>query len=214
MNIKKLLLHILAIGVIIFLPHTEQIPNFLYSIPILFLVWLVLKYSKTTFSDIGFSLSRFELRSILIGSIVAACTLAFMQLIFFPVLENFVTLEETDVELYEFLRESKGQFIFILIMGWLIGGFYEEIVFHGFIFSSLEKIIGGKYATHMSFALTALIFGIYHIQLGAAGLINALIVGAVYLGVFLYFKRNLWYSIFCHGIYNTFVITLIYYGYL
>ena len=75
-------------------------------------------------------------------------------------------------------------------MGWLVGGFYEEIVFHGFIFSRLEKMSRGKYATAIAFIGTAIIFGAYHFQLGGIGLINALIVGAVYLGLFLFYKRN------------------------
>ncbi|MEQ6125350.1 CPBP family intramembrane glutamic endopeptidase [Pseudotenacibaculum sp. MALMAid0570] len=214
MNLKETIINIIAIVLIVVLPHTGIFPNFIYSIPILLFVWFALKSSNQTFYDIGFSFKRFKPKSILIGSIIAILTLSFMQLIFFPILEHFVTFKETDVDLYNFLKENRGQYFFILIMGFLIGGIYEEIVFHGFIFSSLEKIFKGKYATKISFFLTAVLFGIYHIQLGIDGLINALLVGTVYLTLFLYFKRNLWYSIFCHGIYNTIVITMIYHGYL
>ena len=49
---------------------------------------------------------------------------------------------------------------------------------------------------------------------GFDGAFNALMVGAVYQGLFLYFKRNLWASIICHGVYNTIVMTLIYLGHL
>ena len=137
-----------------------------------------------------------------------------MQLIFFPILEYFVVFEGIEVELYDFIRGNKVQYFIIIIMGWLVGGLYEEIVFHGFIFSRLEKMVQGKFATIIAFIITALIFGVYHFQLGAIGLINASIVGAVYLALFLFYKRNLWYSFFCHGTYNTIVITLIYYEYL
>jgi membrane protease YdiL (CAAX protease family) len=137
-----------------------------------------------------------------------------MQLIFFPALEYFVIFEETDVGLYDFIKENQWQYFFIIIMGWLIGGLYEEIVFHGIIFSRLEKMIPGKYATAIAFIGTAIIFGAYHFQLGEDGLINALIVGAIYLALFLFYRRNLWYSIICHGTYNTIVITMIYHGYL
>jgi len=214
MRVKEIFINIIAICFIIILPHTELIPNFGYSIPILLFVWILLKYYKETFSDIGFSFKRFKHKSILIGSFIAVFTLCFMQFVFFPALEYFVVFEEADVELYEFIRGNKWQYFFIIIMGWLVGGLYEEIVFHGFIFSRLQRMIQGKYSTHISFTITAIIFGAYHFQLGALGLINALLVGAVYLAVFLYFKRNLWYSIICHGAYNTMVITLIYYEYL
>ena len=214
MKLKEIVLNTIVICIIFILPHTELIPNFGYSIPILLIVWLSLKYSKETFTDIGFSLNRFKPKSILIGSLVAVLTLCFMQLIFFPALEYFVVFEETDVGLHAFIKGNKWQYFFILIMGWLVGGFYEEIVFHGFIFSRLEKMSRGKYATAIAFIGTAIIFGAYHFQLGGIGLINALIVGAVYLGLFLFYKRNLWYSIFCHGAYNTIVITMIYHGYI
>lgn len=214
MRINEILLNIITISVIVILPHTELIPNFGYSVPIFVLVWRILKYSNETFSNIGFSLKQFKPKSILIGSLVALLTLSFMQLIFFPVLENFVVFEDTEVRLHAFIKGNLGQYLIIIIMGWIVGGFYEEIVFHGFIFSRLEKMIQGKYATIIAFIGTATIFGAYHYKLGGAGLINALIVGAVYLGLFLFYKRNLWYSIFCHGAYNTIVITLIYNGYI
>jgi membrane protease YdiL (CAAX protease family) len=214
MNLYKRILSIIAIGIIIFLPHTELIPFFGYSIPILLFIWFVLKYSKETFSDIGFSLRQFKPKSILIGALIAVLTLAFMQLIFHPVLDFFVSLEYKDAGLNDTIQGGKLQFFIMIIMGWLIGGFYEEIVFHGFIFTRLEKMFKGEYSTYISFVITSAIFGVYHIQLGASGIINALVVGAVYLALFLYFKRNLWYSIFCHGFYNTMVMTLIYYDYL
>ena len=214
MKVKEGILSLITIAVIFILPHTGGIPFFGYSIVILLLLSFVLKYSRETFSSIGFSRKRFKPRSILIGSLVAIATVAFMQLLFFPALEYIVTLEDTEVGLYDGIRANLWQFYFFVIMGWLVGGFYEEIVFHGFIFTRLEKIIPGKYATPVSFAITAVIFGAYHFQLGVSGSINALIVGAVYLALFLFFKRNLWYSIFCHGVYNTLVMTLIYYNYL
>ena len=214
MSRNEILLNILTICVIIILPHTELIPNFGYSVPILLLVLIVLKYFNENFNNIGFSFKKFKPKSIIIGSLVAVLTLSFMQLIFFPTLENFIVFEGTEIGLHAFIKGNIWQYFIIIIMGWLVGGFYEEIVFHGFIFSRLEKMIKGKYATIIAFIGTAIIFGAYHYQLGVAGLINALIVGAVYLSLFLFFKRNLWYSIFCHGIYNSIVITFIYYGYL
>ncbi|MDY2586822.1 CPBP family intramembrane glutamic endopeptidase [Winogradskyella aquimaris] len=214
MTINKTVLSIIAIGTIILLPHAELIPFFGYSIPILLFIRFVLKYTNESFSDIGFSFKPFKPNTILFGGLIAILTLAFMQLIFHPVLDYFVSLDYNDSGLNDTIQSEKLQFFIMVIMGWLIGGFYEEIVFHGFIFTRLEKIIKGKYSTSISAFATIIIFGFYHIQLGALGLINALVVGAVYLALFLYYKRNLWYSIFCHGFYNTMVMTLIYYDYL
>lgn len=214
MSTKSKLLSIAVISIILILPHTKWIPNFLYSLPILFVVWLTLRHQKLRFKDIGFNLTRISLKSLLIGGLVAIATLSFMQLVFFPLVHHFITFDAPKVELYDFLRANPWQFAFILIMGWIIGGVYEEIVFHGFIFSQIETMIPGKFSTPISFIVTSLLFGFYHVQLGIDGMINAHIVGAVYLLLFLKFKRNLWYSIICHGMYNSIVISLIYLGYL
>ncbi len=214
MKFLRVVLSLLSIAVVVVFPHLGLIPNHGYSIPILLFVWLVLKYKGETFLDIGFRSKPLSLRAALVGSIAAVAILSIMQLLVFPVLEQFIHFEPTDLGLYEFLRASKVQFFIILVMGWLVGAFYEEIVFHGFIFIRLEKMIPGKYATACGFAVSCILFGAYHLQMGAAGAFNALVVGMVYQGLFLYFNRNLWASIICHGVYNTIVMILIYLGYL
>lgn len=199
---------------VVILPHTGLIPNFGYTIPILFLVWLCLKYFNEKFSDIGFSFKFFKFKSLLFGGLAALFILSFLQLIFFPALESVISLDDTDVELYDFIRSSRWNYLFIILMGWVVGGFYEEIIFHGFIFSRLEKMFTGKYSMLFSFIATSILFGAYHIQLGPLGVINAFLAGAAYHALALYFKRNLWYSIICHGVYDTIVISLIYLDYL
>jgi membrane protease YdiL (CAAX protease family) len=94
-----------------------------------------------------------------------------------------------------------------------VGGFYEELVFHGFIFTRLEKIIPGKYGLVMSFIGANLIFALYHFQLGPAGILNALIAGCAYHALMLRFNRNLWYSFFFHGFFDAIGLTYIYLGY-
>ena len=104
-------------------------------------------------------------------------------------------------------------FLFVTAMGWVIGGLYEEIAFHGFIFTRIEKMAGRRHGTTIAVTMTALIFGIYHFQLGTSGVINALVAGLGYHLLGLYFRRNLWYSLFAHGTFDTIAISLIYLGY-
>lgn len=187
----------------------------LYTIPVILLIGLNLKINKERFSDINFRFKDCSFKSLYIGIIGAVLIYVFMRCVFFPILEIFVNFQDADVSLYNDLRE-KGTvyYIFILILSWIVGGFYESIVFHAFTFFELEKMINGKYKTVVSFIITSLIFGVYHYQLGAVGMINAFVVGAFYLGIFLFYKRNLWYTIFCHAAYNTIAITLLHLGYL
>lgn len=214
MKITQILINLFTISVIAIVPHLDLIPNFGYSIPILLLVWIALKNSGESFKDIGFSFKSFRWKWVPIGFFSAVVILAFMQLVFFPLLELVVSFEAADVGLYDFIKQDVVSMIFIVLMGWIIGGFYEEIVFHGFIFSRLEQMIPGKYATQISFISTATIFGLYHLQLGMAGAINAFFVGIAYLFLVTHFKRNLWPAIITHGCYNTLVVILIYLDYL
>lgn len=214
MSSKQILVNLFAICLIAVLPHLGYTPLFSYALIIVLVVWRVLKNQGESFQDLGFSFKNFPKQSLWIGTLAAVLILSFMQLVFFPILEKFVTFDEVDVGLYSFIRENIVQYLFIVVMGWVVGGVYEEIVFHGFIFTRLEKMLASRHATKISFVLAVLIFGAYHYQLGMAGMINATIVGIVYLGLYVYFKRNLWYSIICHGVYNSIVMTLIYMDYL
>lgn len=216
MSIKNSLISIFTIIFIAVFPHSGLINffPFIYTIPVIILVWLSLKINKETFTDIGFAISKISIRSLVIGGITAILSLLFLRLIFFPILESVITFESVEVDLYTQLKGNTTYYIFILIMSALVGGVYEEIVFHAFIYTRLEKMIKGKYKTFICFLITSLIFGLYHYQLGVSDTINAFLMGVSYLGLFLFFKRNLWYSIFCHIIYNSIVITLLYLGYI
>ena len=204
----------LAIGLVVILPHIGVFPNFMYCLPILVFVWLYLKYFDEGFRDIGFSFKAFKIRSLLIGIAAGLILFAFSQLVLFPLLGTMINLDETEVGLYDFIKESKTNYLFVLAMGWIVGGIYEEIVFHGFIFTRMEKMISGKRTLPFAFIGTSVLFGVYHIQLGLADMINAFVIGIAYLFLFLQFKRNLWHSIVSHGVYNSLAISGIYFGYV
>lgn len=211
---KEIGITLLAIAFVVLFPHSGLIPvPFGYAIPVLLLVWLFLKLYRENFATIGFSFKSFEIKALFTGMITAILLFAFLNRVFFPLLEKLVAIPPADLGDIAGIRGNTGFYIFLLVMGWLIGGFYEEIVFHGFIFTRLEKLIPGKYAVTIGFLLCNLVFALYHIQLGIAGVITAFIAGCVYQGSMLYFKRNMWYAIFCHAVYDTIALTYIYAGY-
>lgn len=215
MNLQKTLISLIIIGIAIVLPHSGIIPvPFVYSIPILLIIWLYLRCVGEDFANLGFRLKSFRVKSALIGILFAIAFVTFSQLLLFPLLEHFMEFEEVEVELYNKLKGNTSFYLFILLMNWMIGALYEEIVFHGFVFTRIEKMIPGKFATLTGFLLTSILFGLYHLQLGAADAINAFLIGAGYLGLILYYKRDMWVGIFCHGTYNSIAITLLYLDYL
>jgi membrane protease YdiL (CAAX protease family) len=212
--IKQILFPLIAIAFVVLFPHSGIIPlPFGYSIPVLIFIWLYLKLFKENFTTIGFSFKLFEIKTVLIGTVTAVLLFSFLYLVFFPLLDKIINLPAPDLGDIARIRGNPGFFIFILAMGWLVGGFYEEIVFHGFIFTRLEKLIPGKYTLVISFLLCNTIFALYHLQLGNHGVINAFLAGCIYHASMLRYKRNMWYAIFCHAVFDTIALTYIYAGY-
>jgi len=204
---------ILGILCIIFIPHTGIFPFFSYSILLTFMIWWMLKLNGEKFSYIGFSFKRFSFHAMVTGVLCAIVFFVFMQYIFFPLLHKIIYLPPPNLDDFKFIRNNAGNYIFILLMGWIIGGFYEELAFHGFIFTSLEKILGGKQAMILGFFITNTLFALYHLQLGTQGVINAFVAGCAYHALMLNSKRNMWYAFFFHGFFDTIALTYIYLGY-
>jgi len=211
---KEILFTLFAIAFVTLVPQSGIVPlPFVYTIPVLLFIWLFLKKDREHFADLGFSFKRFEIKAVLIGTVAAIVLFAFLNYAFFPLLAKIVKLAPADLGGYNKLKHNTPFYIFILAMGWVVGGFYEEIVFHGFIFTRLEKLMPGKYAVTISFWLSNIIFALYHLQLGTSGVINAFMAGIVYHALMLRYKRNIWYSIFCHAVFDTIALTFIYLGY-
>ncbi|MBK7433106.1 MAG: CPBP family intramembrane metalloprotease [Chitinophagaceae bacterium] len=136
-----------------------------------------------------------------------------MTWVFFPLLNQLAELPPADLGDFASIRHNTPFYLFLLAMGWIVGGFYEELVFHGFLFTRLEKMMPGKIAVPVAFLLSNVIFAAYHFQLGAEGVINAFMAGSVYHALMLYHKRNLWYAIICHAVFDTIALTYLYAGY-
>lgn len=213
-KIKEIVFSLLAIALVVLIPHSGIIPiPFAYCIPVLLIVWFFLKLHKENFASIGFGFSRFQPKALLVGTLTALLLFSFLTWGFFPLLEKIVDLPPAELGDFARIRGNTGFYIFLLAMGWIVGGFYEELVFHGFIFTRLEKLITGKYVMPLAFLLSNLVFAMYHLQLGIEGVINAFIAGSVYHALMLYHKRNMWYAIFCHAVFDTIALTFLYAGY-
>ena len=211
---KEILLSLLAIAFVVIIPHTGLVPfPFGYCIPVLLVAWLVLKLNKENFSNTGFKLKDISIKALLAGIVMAIILFAFLTEVFFPFIHKLTDLPAVDLGDIANIKGNTGFYIFLLAMGWLVGGLYEEIIFHGFIFTRLEKLFPLKYAMPAAFLICNIIFAFYHYQLGAEGVINAFIAGCVYHALMLHYKRNMWYAIFCHAVYDTIALTYIYAGF-
>ena len=194
------------LGMVLFLilfPHFVPLPFYSYLIVCLITLWLYLKYSNKKFTDFGLSKKGISVKTLLIGISSALLWAAFMRWVFVPLISFLFTVP--DYTEYDFIRNNISNLILTIIASWIVGGFYEEIVFRGFIISTFEKYLNSFW---LSALITSLLFGIYHWQQGIFGIFAATLAGLYWSFVYKYFLKNLWNPIFSHAIFDT--ITLIF----
>ncbi len=216
MKLPGLQLTILSLFIIafcFFTPHYAQLTIFIYPIVVLLIIGLFLKYiSKENYTNLFFSFKRFGFKAVWIGIIAAILLSCFFQFAWEPLINKILPGEKIDLSDFSGIRGNMVNYLIVLLLALLVGGFYEELVFHGFIFTRLEKIFPGKRATIAAFIITNIIFGAYHFQQGIKGILVATIAGDAYHVLILKFNRNLWYGLFFHAFFDFIGLTLIYPG--
>jgi membrane protease YdiL (CAAX protease family) len=207
------IISLFIIAFVFFFPHYSGFPFFSYVVIVLMIVWLFLKYvTGENFEDIFFSFKKFRLRSIWSGAIAAILLFAALEFGILPLLHEVFPNQKINLHDYDFIKGNLLNYIFVLVAALVVGGFYEELIFHGFMFTRFEKIfIRSK--TLIAFVLTAFIFAAYHFQQGILGMINAGIAGCAYHALILKNDRNLWYGLFFHAFYDFIGLSFIYAGY-
>ncbi len=214
MSITEKIASLLAIAFCFIFPHFGG-GILVYPIIVSLFIFLFIRFiSKEKIEDLFFSFKRFELASVWIGIVGAVILSAFFRFAWEPLIELILPGEKIDLSDFASISGNTWNYIFILFIAFIVGGLYEELIFHGFIFTRFEKLIPGKYSTTFAFSLTTLLFGAYHFQQGIRGVLLAMIAGAVYHLLILKFKRNLWYGVFIHTFFDFIGLTMIYLGYL
>ena len=203
---------LIAFGILFM--HFGGFPMFISPAIILTVIWLFLKFiSKENFSALLFSFTRFELKAVWAGAAAAIVLAAFFQFLWGPLIDKILPNEKIDLRAFDSIRGNIYNYIFILLTALLVGGFFEEIFFHGFIFTRLEKMFRGKFSVVISVILSNIIFGMYHYQMGVKEIFLATIAGVAYHFLILKFNRNLWYGLFFHSFFDFIGLTQIYLGY-
>ena len=210
----RTLLDVLMIAFFFVVPHFGLTPIYIYPIVLLFICWLYLKLFHESFDDIGFRFSDFSFKSLLIGCLSGAAYFFFNYFLLGPLLQKLLHIPQADVKDFEYVKNNLVGYLLILLIAWTLGVPYEEIIFRGFMFTRIRKMLGN---TKMNFAIsgfiTSVIFGFYHLQQGAGGIVHAFLFGIVTTILYKGFKGNLWYLIFFHAMYDTIAITAIRLGY-
>ena len=211
---KRTFLNSLAILLCLVLPHYWPVPLFTYAPVCLGAVIWLLRSQGESLSSIGFEFKRFSWKTLPVGLAFAIGWLLTHHYLIQPLMSAVFGVKKADVCAFNFIKHNPIPYLLILLAAWLIGGWYEEIIFRGFIHSRIAGWLKGKkYAFMVSMLFTSTVFALYHIQQGAGGVLHAGIFALIPSYLMYRYKGNLWYGMVFHALYDTIALTLIFLDY-
>jgi len=214
MNRKRLGQDILKAFIIAFLvlfPHFVPIPFYSYTVVCLAVVIFYLRWQKKTLKDLGLKRNGLTAHTLTVGILSALLWIAFNKWVYHPFITHFFVVEPYTE--YDFIRNKLSNLIITVIAAWIIGGFYEEIVFRGFIQTTIrEWFVKSGHSFWLAGFLTSILFGLYHWQQGIFGIVPSFLGGLLWTLLLWRYKGNLWYPIISHAFYDTIALTMIYFG--
>jgi membrane protease YdiL (CAAX protease family) len=206
---------LVALGAVCVLlaPHLGM-PVFLYPAVGLALCTALLRYQGLGWAAVGFRWRALGPAPLLTGAILAAAYVAVNYRVIGPLLADLLH-ERPDLSDFAFVRAHLSGYLIALALAWVIGGFYEELVFRGFLQDALSRHLPASgLRPVLAAAITVLVFAAYHWQLGVFGVANALVFALFAAAIRARWPGNLGYAIAFHACADMGAFTLMRLGYL
>ena len=105
---------------------------------------------------------------------------------------------------FAYVRGNAGAFALWAAIGWVVGGFMEECLFRGFLFTRVSQLFANPAAgIPVAVVAQAVLFGALHLYGGAFAFIYATVFAIAHGIFYVLLGRNLWPLIVVHGVWNT-----------
>jgi len=174
-------------------------------------VWIARKYlDKKSFVSLGLRTDKKTWQDLLFGFLLSAVMAGiFLVILLISDLAKFdgITLgtyeqSSEGFDYLEFMKVASIGSLSLLLLEHLLVGYWEELVFRGYVFQNMIEGMGLK----ISIVISCLIYGLIHITNPNAGLLSSLIIVAFgYLRIYGYLStQQLWLSMGMHMGWNFF----------
>jgi len=203
----ELTITILSIMLLLAIPQYGVILSFIIVIAYL----RRSKNRKELLKSIGLKRPKNLFILIIIGVFLGALIELTTEIFFNPIIEK---LTHSKIDLSEIDLSRIGNYLTWIVIGFVIGGLLEEILFRGFLLTRISKILKlNKSSNLLALLATSFLFGFCHFYQGWSGVISTGLIGFIFAIIFLAFDKNLWYTILTHGFVNMTALTILYFGY-
>lgn len=182
--------------------------NFLFAplSAILVLTWAW--QARLPWPDIGFRRPRSWLGTIAVGLIIGISLKLAMKALVMPLLGGPAVNPA-----YHFIAGNPQVLPGMILTMILVAGFGEEILYRGYMFERLARVLGdSRGATIAIVLLTSAVFASVHIpEQGVAGAEQALVTGLTF-GTMYALTRTLWLPIVTHAAFDLTAVAMIYFN--
>jgi len=204
------LINLAEILVLLGLPMLSPQLGILY-VAFALIIILVSRYlRKESWSDYGFR--PVEIKLMLLAAVIGMAFALLDNYLLEPMVSK-LTGKETDLSTFDNIKGHVGRLMGMLAIGWVIGGFFEEFFFRGYMFNRINLSFSNKpIGKWLGILLTSVSFSIAHSYQDITGIITTFYFALVLGFLYYFFKRNVWYLILVHGFYDTVGILFLYYS--
>jgi hypothetical protein len=203
-------LNLLEILILLGIPMLSYSLGLAYIILVILIILVSWYFRKEKIADYGFRPVQAGMLLLAAGTGIAF-GLADNYLL--EPLVNRITGKSPDLSTFANIRGNLAGMFTLLAIGWVIGGFFEEFFFRGYLLNRINLALHSRPAGKwIGIAVTSIAFAIAHLYQDTGGMINTFYFSVILGLLFYFFKRNVWYAILVHGFYDTVGIIFLYLG--
>jgi len=209
--LKSSAIDLLELSILLILPLPFLHLNIYYLITAIVIILLSKYLRKEKWSDYG--LIQVNKRDIILAVFIGI-VLGFIDNFLIEPMLIKMTGSAPDLSSYEGVKGSIPGLIGMMALGWIVGGFFEEIFFRGYLFNRLRPFFKNPLIFRIvAIILVSIVFGFAHNYQGITGIIGTFIFSVVLGLLYFFFRGNVGYLILVHGFDDMVGIIRLYLGY-